>query len=86
MHCSAIWAKGRATLVCSRRAPGEWPGVRRAGLQRQSPALTPGQRRAQRAALIFTTCAIPATSSPPMRARILGNSWHGWATTVRAPR
>ena len=29
-----------------------WPGVRRAGLPRQSPALTPGQRRAQRAALI----------------------------------
>jgi len=28
------------------------PGVRRAGLSRQSPALTPGQRRAQRAALI----------------------------------
>jgi hypothetical protein len=34
----------------------------------------------------FTTCPIPATSSPPMRARILGNSWHGWATIVLAPR
>ena len=29
-----------------------WPGVRRAGRPRQSPALTPGQRPAQRAALI----------------------------------
>ena len=28
------------------------PGVRRAGLPRQSPALRPGQRRAKRAALI----------------------------------
>ena len=25
-----------------------WPGVRRAGLPRQSPALTPGQRRRRR--------------------------------------
>jgi hypothetical protein len=37
-------------------------------------------------AAAITTCAIPATSSRPMRARIPGNSWHGWATTVLAPR
>jgi integrase len=27
-----------------------------------------------------------ATSSPPTQARTPGNSWHGWATTVLAPR
>ncbi len=34
----------------------------------------------------FTTCAIPATSSRPMRARIPGNLWSGWGTTASAPR
>ena len=39
----------RASLI---RAQGVWPGVRRPGPpQGRSPALTPGQRPAQRAAL-----------------------------------
>jgi hypothetical protein len=44
-------------LVCITDEPllinvhvGAWPGVRRAGLPRQSPALTPGQRRRRRRA------------------------------------
>jgi integrase len=48
-----------------------------------------GSRRSPRSAwkaFTFTTCAIPATSSPPMRVRILESSWRGWATTVLAPR
>jgi integrase len=46
----------------------------------------PALARSAWKASTFTTCAIPVTSSPPMRARILGNSWHGWATIVLAPR
>lgn len=37
-------------------------------------------------AFTFTTCGTPATSSPPMRAPIPGNSWPGWDTTASVPR
>ncbi len=55
-----------------------WPGVRRAGRPRQSPALTPGQRPAQRAALFPpANCTLIARSftlvNGPLMARRFGH-------------
>jgi len=42
-RCYTLCERGRSVV-----SPWVWPGVRRAGLPRQSPALTPGQRRRRR--------------------------------------
>jgi hypothetical protein len=66
---------------------GMWPGVRRAGLPRQSPALTPGQRRhrRRRAAASTARTLVESLTTSVLRTVVTTRFWLTGATALQVP-
>ena len=73
--------RGRVSLTDLRRAE-RWPGVRRAGLPRQSPVLTPGQRRRAAAPLLIEKYLMVIRQRATYAAAHVRYTSRRWATST----